>query len=1508
MKIKIGLDIGTNSVGWAVVNAETNKLVNLGSRIIPMDAATLGDFEKGNLQSPASERTGFRGIRRMYERSNLRRERLHRVLHIMDFLPEHYAEEIDFDKHPGKFKDHGEPLLPYRPAAGGSYEFIFKESFHEMLEDFHEHQPELISKGRKIPYDWTLYYLRKKALREEISREELAWVILCFNTKRGYYQTRSDQEEKQTNKREEYKHLRVKSVTADETTKRKDGSCEYIITYENDTQQKSRGKIPPREVGEMVEVIMTTQLEKDGSTKLDKEGNPKISVRTPKEDDWTLVKKRKEHEIDASGLTVGEYIYTTLLQAPDTKVRGQLIHTIDRGYYKEELRKILDKQKEYHSELQDDQLYEKALRELYRNNEPHVNNSLANNNKFTYLFVDDIIFYQRPLKSKKSEIADCPLETYQFTDSQGETTQRAIKCIPRSNPIYEEFRLWQFIRNLRIYQLEKTDAEGRIQLDVDITGEYIKTDDDIASLYQHFRTIKEINQKNFLKYFKLDDKQYRWNYMADKKQPSCPTHYDISKRISQTGARPLTDEEEMRLWHILYSVSDKTQLRKALDTFARKHQIDREAFVETFESYPTFESSYGAYSEKAIKKLLPLIRAGKYWKAENIDLHTRERIEKITTGEADDTISEKTREELIDYRTLDDFRAMPFHKACYAVYNRHAETSDTSKWETPEDIDRYLKEEFKQHSLRNPVVEQILGETLRVVRDIWQEYGQIAEVHVEMGRELKQTNEQRKRATERISKNEETNFRIRRLLQEFAELGVDDVIPESFSQQDKFKIYEANILQENEMPDDIKDIWKKMGNASSNISKAEVIKYRLWLEQKYQSPYTGRPIPLSKLFTTAYQIEHVIPRSRYYDDSYSNKVICESEVNKYKDRMLGYEFIARHGGEIIKGDFGQDIKLFDTKQYETFITEHYKGNRFKMKKLLAEEIPTGFNSQQLNNTRYISRITRDLLSKIVRDEDEQGLVSKHVVSTNGNMTDRLKRDWGLNEVWNELIAPRFQRLNMLEGTNKYGTFTEQNGQRFFRIDIPLEISRGFSKKRIDHRHHALDAAVIAYTDISHVQYFNNESSRAGTSGRDIKLHNHLRNKLCKKVYNDSENYSWMFQTPYEEYTRDVRDLLTTTLASFKQNLRVINKMTNYYQCYDQHGRKVMRRQTKGDGWAVRKSLHKETVYGAVRLPYIKTMSFKQALEEHNNIVDKQLRKAINNVAAMYGKFDKKTILKYFKDRKYEIDGKKYNRVDVYQLPEQPDTAACRTAIDETFTKKNILSVTDSGIRAIMLRHLEKYDGDHKTAFSPEGLADMNANIKSLNGGKDHKPIYKVRKSESLGVKFTVGSRGTKSKKFVEGAKGTNLFFAIYTDQEGERNFETIPFYIAVDRLKAGEPVAPRWDNEGRSLLFTLSPEDLVYVPKEGEEIDSPEDIKDYSRIYKMVSCTEKSCHFIPSNIAMPIVPTTELGSNNKSERDWTYEEPSTQKGNTVMQGNMIKKSCIKLKLDRLGKITGIKKQ
>ena len=91
MKKILGLDLGTNSIGWALVNEDKEnkkgEIIGIGSRIIPMSQEIMSDFNKGISVSQTASRTEFRGKRRLLERNLLRRERLHRTLNVLGFLP-----------------------------------------------------------------------------------------------------------------------------------------------------------------------------------------------------------------------------------------------------------------------------------------------------------------------------------------------------------------------------------------------------------------------------------------------------------------------------------------------------------------------------------------------------------------------------------------------------------------------------------------------------------------------------------------------------------------------------------------------------------------------------------------------------------------------------------------------------------------------------------------------------------------------------------------------------------------------------------------------------------------------------------------------------------------------------------------------------------------------------------------------------------------------------------------------------------------------------------------------------------------------------------------------------------------------------------------------------------------------------------------------------------------------------------------------------------------------------
>ena len=1510
MKNILGLDLGTNSIGWAVINSEEDgpivkKRIELaGSRIIPMDAAVLGNFDSGVTKSQTAERTSFRSIRRLRERQLLRRERLHKVLQILGFLPEHYVNDIDFENHPGKIKRNTEPKLPWRKNSMGQFEFIFQDSFEAMLTDFATHQPVFVSEGKKVPYDWTLYYLRKKALTEGISKEELAWIILNFNQKRGYYQLRGEEEEEQSNKLVEFYALRVVKVEATDDKKGKD--TWYNVHLENGWIYRRTSNIPLDWEGKVKEFIVTTDLNEDGTPKLDKYGEVKRSFRAPKEDDWTLIKKKTESDIANSHKTVGCYIYDALLQNPHQKIKGRLVRTVERKFYKEELRLILEKQLSFHPELQDRDLYRACIDALYVSNEAHKNN--ISGRDFVYLFIDDIIFYQRPLKTKKSLIDNCPYEENQYMDREtGEVKQAPIKCIAKSHPLFQEFRLWQFISNIRIYQRERVLDDGKLETDVDVTPDFLKTEDDYTTLFEWFNDRKEVDQKAFLKNpqfgLKKTFTEYRWNYVEDKSYPCNETRNAILNGLQKAGVSAdfLSREVEEALWHILYSVEDKIEIESALRKFASKHDLD-DRFADVFKKLPPFKKEYGAYSAKAIKKLLPLMRIGKYWELSNIDDKTKERIDKIITGEWDENIHDRVREKAIKLSDITDFKGLPLWLSCYVVYNRHSEARAIAKWESPEDIDSYLRL-FRQHSLRNPIVEQVITETLRTVRDIWKRIGQIDEIHVELGREIKNPADKRAKMTAQIVENENTNLRIKALLAEFinSEYEIENVRPYSPGQQEILRIYEDTVLNSvEEIPEDISAVLKKFreSDLKKRPTKSEFLRYKLWLEQKYRSPYTGDIIPLGKLFTSAYEIEHIIPQSRYFDDSFSNKVICEAEVNKLKSNELGYEFIKNHHGQYVEIGFGKVVQIFSIEAYEKFVKANYSGIGSKMKRLLMDDIPETFIERQLNDSRYISKVVKSLLSNIVREKDSNGeyepeAISKNVIVCTGSVTDRLKRDWGVNDVWNSIIYPRFERLNELTGSQQFGCWENKEGKRVFQTAVPLEMQKGFSKKRIDHRHHAMDAIVIACAIRNHINYLSNESAskKAKISRID------LQRLLCTKCRTDDNgNYKWIVKKPWPAFTQDIRKALENITVSFKQNLRVINKTTNYYVHFDESGKKVLEKQINGDSWAIRKPMHKDTVFGKVNLQKVKEVRLSLALDTPKMIVDKKLKEKVLQLYSY--KYDKKRIDKYFKENASLWKDLNLSKVAVYYFTNDSTEplVAVRKPLDTSFNAKKIKeSVTDTGIQKILLNHLSNNQDNPNLAFSPDGIDEMNRNLTTLNDGKYHQPIYKVRVCEPQGNKFSVGTSGNKTSKYVEAAKGTNLFFAVYQTEDGKRNYETIPLNVVIEREKLEWAPVPENNNNGDKLLFWLSPNDLVYVPTADELNNGMRlDNMDKGRIYKMISCSGPQCFFIPQNVSNPIIPVIELGVNNKAEKSWNNE--------------MIKVVCVPIRVDRLGCITQINNQ
>ncbi|MBW1619638.1 type II CRISPR RNA-guided endonuclease Cas9 [Empedobacter falsenii] len=1679
-KTILGLDLGTNSIGWALIEIDHDnkivKILGIGSRILTMDAAEIAKFESGTkTESSAAKRTTQRSPRKLNERYLLRRDRLHCVLNLLNALPEHYKLSIEFEnekgKRSGKFKKGTEEKLAYYKDENGKFQFLFKDAYYQMENDFRKKYPEMFYHKKngnetKIPYDWTLYYLRHKAVTDkdfELTKEQLAWITLSFNQKRGYEKVIGQDEKIQ--KEGEMTDSFVGKVKTIHKIENEDAYEIVLVDNNNETielfKYKEETKIPITEIGDLKEVEIVSKYDDEGTidakkteyiinevreftivdvrntgrkikenfifeveletgwikeqqskfmpkwkdTKRDfiikskyNENGERIlkgadkgrNINIPMEKDWTLMKLKTETSLTSFNTKnntkgVASFVYYNLLQNPKQKIKADLITVIERDYYREELDVIYKNQEQFHPELKNRELYEQAIQLLYPNNISHQ--KTIKELDFNHLIKEDILMYQRDLKSKKSLIADCVYEkeNYERADEKtGKKYKNSLKAIHKANPLYQEFRLWQFIKRLKIIKKEDI-INNEIKINLDVTSQLL-TNELKEELYAFLNDKESVTEKDILgflnkKYKDLDinSDSHKWNFASDK-EPCNPTRYNFILRTKRVKGfdykRFLTPENEYTLWHFFYSVKKKDEFTKGLSNIINrlleKSGLSKEFhadLVKNFSSFGGYTNDYGTYSEKAIKKMLPFLRLGKYWNEKEV-----ETILSKTNQEAKQKVLDK--EEING--ELKDFQGLWVSSACYLVYGRYSEVGEVQFWQSPYDIENYLKNEFKQHSLNNPVVEKVLVETLHVVKDIWKYYGEkvgtdeegniiynklFDRIHIELGREMKKNNKQKEKDDKNNKENQKTNERIVELLRELKRTN-PSLQEKSPFQQEKLRILEEGLISSIEYDKDTKEysnteeitedypyfkITKKeikeiTTKEFSKVSRSDFERYKLWLDQRYQSPYTGKFIKLSDLFDRKkYEIEHIFPQERITLNALYNKVICETEVNKEKKAATGYQFIANaKSKKVFCSAHNESIEILSIDEYEVLIKNNFSGRKREI--LLSKEIPEEFTNSQLNNSQYISKMAMKLLSNIVREKDEDTFRSKNILATNGTITSTLKRHWKLNDAWNEIVSPRFKRLNELTNSNLFGDYREINGHKVFINTVPEEANKNFDPKRIDHRHHALDALIIALTTENHVQYLNNISSQDKNDEEKLKTRKGIKFQLTNSRNGFNDEKEWYFLPPAQVRTKDgidefeyqfgetkskifkeiAQNALENTIASFKQKNRVIRQRWNKYLKTEEGRLNVFKQERLKEvtNYNVRKRLHEDTFYGKVKLQNnentnknVISISLKKALEVNYDLYDSYVLSLVNNL-----KEENKTIKEIV-----EKLGKEYSKVEVYEkfvATRFGNELESFASISSDKIIKTIESITDTGIQRILKNHLDSYKElvddkvkyDTEKAFSPDGILEMNNNIVNLNNGKFHHPIYKVRTADAMGTKFSVSEYGQKSTKYVVTAAGSNAFCGFY--QNGtDRKFYIPTLRESVQNLKDGFEPCPvtHPDDTDFKLIFVLNPNDLVYVPTE-EEKENP-NLIDFSkmkkeqlnRVYKFTDGSGTTMNFVPSNVSSLL-----FNMSNK-EQEKTQIKLSIQnelglgspqsKNQNSLDGIQIKSVCIKLKVDRLGNIS-----
>lgn len=243
-----------------------------------------------------------------------------------------------------------------------------------------------------------------------------------------------------------------------------------------------------------------------------------------------------------------------------------------------------------------------------------------------------------------------------------------------------------------------------------------------------------------------------------------------------------------------------------------------------------------------------------------------------------------------------------------------------------------------------------------------------------------------------------------------------------------------SVIRRNERQRDAarKDLQSK---GISDPSREDIEKWLLWKESQEKCPYTGDSVGFDALFREGrYQVEHIWPRSITFDDSFVNKTLCRTDINIAKGNQTPFEAIGR-----------RDPEHWDAIKTRLDGLMARKGSPGglspgKVKRFLAESIPEGFAARQLNDTRYASKLILVQLKRLWPDFGPEAPVNVQAVT--GSVTAQLRKLWELNNI----------------------------------------LSDDGEKTRADHRHHAIDALVVACAHPGMTQKLSNYWQARDTPG------------------------------------------------------------------------------------------------------------------------------------------------------------------------------------------------------------------------------------------------------------------------------------------------------------------------------------------------------------------------------------------------------------------------------------------
>ena len=427
--------------------------------------------------------------------------------------------------------------------------------------------------------------------------------------------------------------------------------------------------------------------------------------------------------------------------------------------------------------------------------------------------------------------------------------------------------------------------------------------------------------------------------------------------LEQGNERPLTDTERATLMDEPYRKSKLTyaQARKLLElddtAFFKGLRYGKDnAEASTLMEMKAYHAISRALEKEGLKDKKSPLNLSPELQDEIGTAFSLFKTDEDITGRLKDRVQPEILEALLKHISFDKFvqislkalrrivllmeQGKRYDEACAEIYGDHY-----GKKNTEEEI--YLPP-IPADEIRNPVVLRALSQARKVINGVVRRYGSPARIHIETAREVGKSFKDRKE----IEKRQEENRKDRE------------------KAAAKFREYFPNFVGEPKSKD--------------------ILKLRLYEQQHGKCLYSGKEINLGRLNEKGYvEIDHALPFSRTWDDSFNNKVLVLGSENQNKGNQTPYEYFN-----------GKD----NSREWQEFKArvETSRFPRSKKQRILLQKFDEdGFKERNLNDTRYVNRFLCQFIADHMR---LTGKGKRRVFASNGQITNLLRGFWGLRKV------------------------------------------------------------------------------------------------------------------------------------------------------------------------------------------------------------------------------------------------------------------------------------------------------------------------------------------------------------------------------------------------------------------------------------------------------------------------------------------------------------------------------